>query len=156
MPFPQEFTWGVATSAYQVEGEVDEDGRGPSIWDTFCHTPGHIAEGHTGDVACDHYHRYPQDIALMKRLSVTAYRFSIAWPRLFPQGGGPKNLKGFDFYHRLIDALLEAGTRRLSPSTMHLGWPVHRRRCWPGISSCVLMAWLYRRFGRSLRQVPSV
>jgi beta-glucosidase len=106
--FLSDFIWGTATASYQVEGAAQEDGRGPSIWDTFCRTPGKIKNGDTGDVACDHYHRYPEDIALMKELGVSAYRLSIAWPRLFPEGRGRLNTKGLEFYERLIDALLAA------------------------------------------------
>ncbi|GAA4603290.1 GH1 family beta-glucosidase [Actinoallomurus liliacearum] len=106
---PVDFAWGVATSSYQIEGAVDEDGRSPSIWDTFSHTPGKVDGGDHGDVACDHYHRWPEDIELMKRLGLTAYRFSIAWPRVFPGGTGPVNAPGLAFYDRLVDALLEAG-----------------------------------------------
>ncbi|MEV6653772.1 GH1 family beta-glucosidase [Streptomyces sp. NPDC051219] len=106
---PQDFAWGVATSAYQIEGAVAEDGRSPSIWDTFSHTPGKIAGDETGDLACDHYHRWREDIALMKELGVSAYRFSVAWPRVVPGGDGPVNRRGLDFYERLTDALLEAG-----------------------------------------------
>ena len=106
--WPKHFVWGVSTSSYQVEGAVAEDGRAPSIWDTRCRTAGKIANGDTGDVACDHYHRYPEDIALMKRLGIDAYRFSVAWPRVLPRGRGCPNPKGLDFYDRLIDALLEA------------------------------------------------
>jgi len=107
--FPRGFTWGTATASYQIEGAATEDGRGPSIWDTFSATPGCVANGDTGLVACDHYHRYEEDIAIMKKLGVTAYRFSIAWPRLFPQGDGVREERGFAFYNKLIDALLEAG-----------------------------------------------
>ena len=107
--FPNGFHWGVATSAYQVEGAWNEDGKGVSIWDTFAHTPGNIRGGSTGDVANDHYHRYPEDVALMKSIGATAYRFSIAWPRIFPDGTGRPNQKGLDFYSRLVDALLAAG-----------------------------------------------
>src|SRR5215467_3894305 len=103
--FPRQFHWGVATAAYQIEGAVDEDGRGPSIWDTFCQRPGVIRDGHTGDVACDHYHRWPADIELMTELGITAYRFSIAWPRVQPGGKGPANPAGLDFYDKLADAL---------------------------------------------------
>jgi beta-glucosidase len=106
---PADFTWGVATSAYQIEGAVSEDGRGLSIWDTFSHTAGKITAGGNGDVACDHYHRWRDDIALMKALGVAAYRFSIAWPRVVPDGDGPVNAAGLGFYDRLVDALLEAG-----------------------------------------------
>jgi len=106
--FPSDFVWGTATAAYQIEGAAQEDGRGPSIWDTFSHTPGKVKNGHTGDTACDHYHRYREDIALMKELGTNAYRFSIAWPRILPEGRGRINPRGLDFYDRLIDALLEA------------------------------------------------
>ena len=101
--------WGVATSAYQVEGAVDEDGRGPSIWDTFSRTAGKIRGGHTGDVACDHYHRFEEDVALMAELGVRAYRFSVAWPRIQPDGRGPANQRGLDHYRRLLDALNRRG-----------------------------------------------
>jgi beta-glucosidase len=107
--FPQGFRWGTATASYQVEGAVNEDGRGSSIWDTFSHTPGKTVNGATGDVADDHYHRYKQDVQLMKALGVTVYRFSIAWPRVFPQGSGSPNPKGLDFYNRLVDELLANG-----------------------------------------------
>ncbi|MGI8335507.1 GH1 family beta-glucosidase [Actinomadura scrupuli] len=106
---PDDFVWGAATSAYQIEGAVAEDGRSPSIWDTFSHTPGKIDDGDHGDVACDHYHRWPEDIELLKRLGVDAYRFSVAWPRVVPGGEGPVNPAGLAFYDRLVDALLEAG-----------------------------------------------
>lgn len=108
-PFPPDFTWGVATSSYQIEGAHAEGGRGPSIWDTFCRTPGAVRGGDTGDVACDHYHRFEEDVALMKRMGMGAYRFSVAWPRVLPGGTGATNRAGLDFYDRLVDALLEAG-----------------------------------------------
>ena len=107
--FPQGFLWGSATASYQVEGAVNEDGRGPSIWDTFSHTPGKTNNGDTGDVADDHYHRYKEDVQLMKDLGLKTYRFSVAWPRVFPQGTGTPNPKGLDFYNRLVDELLAAG-----------------------------------------------
>ncbi|MEU8563759.1 GH1 family beta-glucosidase [Streptomyces cyaneofuscatus] len=107
--FPADFTWGVATAAYQIEGAVTEDGRSPSIWDTFSHTPGKVDNGDTGDIACDHYHRVPEDIGLIKQVGADAYRFSIAWPRVVPGGDGPVNKAGLDFYDRLVDGLLEAG-----------------------------------------------
>ncbi|MFC9179037.1 GH1 family beta-glucosidase [Streptomyces sp. NPDC057107] len=106
---PADFTWGVATASYQIEGAVAEDGRSPSIWDTFSHTPGKIDGGDTGDVACDHYHRVPEDIGLIKQVGAGAYRFSVAWPRVVPGGDGPVNKAGLDFYDRLVDGLLEAG-----------------------------------------------
>ena len=107
--FPDGFRWGVATSSYQIEGAWNEDGKGESIWDTFAHTPGNIENGDTGDVANDHYHRVEEDVALMQSIGVTAYRFSISWPRIFPEGTGRPNAKGLDFYDRLVDALLAAG-----------------------------------------------
>ncbi len=106
---PADFLWGVATASYQIEGAHDEDGRKPSVWDTFCRTPGKVVNGDTGDVACDHYHRFRDDVKLMKDLGVKAYRFSIAWPRVVPDGDGAVNQQGLDFYRRLVDALLEAG-----------------------------------------------
>ena len=109
MTFPDGFLWGAATAAYQIEGAATEDGRGPSIWDTFCRVPGAVKNGDTGDVACDHYHRYREDVELMRRLGLGAYRFSISWPRVMPQGRGPVNEPGLAFYDRLVDALLEAG-----------------------------------------------
>ena len=107
--FPQGFIWGTATAAYQVEGAVHADGRGPSIWDTFSHTPGKTHEGQTGDVADDFYHRYQGDVDLMRHLGCKGFRFSIAWPRVFPQGTGAPNPKGLDFYKRLLDSLHAAG-----------------------------------------------
>ena len=107
--FPKDFAWGTATSAYQIEGAVNEDGRGPSIWDSYAHTPGKIRDGSHADIAVDHYHRYKEDVQLMKALGVNAYRFSIAWPRIFPDGAGTPNAKGLDFYNRLIDELLANG-----------------------------------------------
>jgi beta-glucosidase len=106
--FPKDFVWGSSTSAYQIEGAANEDGRGPSIWDTFCRMKDRVDHGHTGDVACDHYHRYAEDVALMRSLGLSAYRFSVAWPRLLPRGRGAVNPAGLDFYDRLIDTLLEA------------------------------------------------
>jgi beta-glucosidase len=107
--FPEGFRWGTATSAYQVEGAAQEDGRGLSIWDTFAREPGRIRDGSTGEVSVDHYHRYKEDVALMKWMGAQAYRFSIAWPRVFPEGRGNPNPKGLDFYDRLVDELLAAG-----------------------------------------------
>ena len=109
--FPNGFLWGAATASYQVEGAHDEDGRSPSIWDTFSRTPGKVVNGDTGDVACDHYHRYAEDVALMSELGLDAYRFSVAWPRVVPSGTGAVNHAGLDFYSRLVDRLLEHGIR---------------------------------------------
>ena len=106
---PADFRWGAATAAYQVEGAVDEDGRGPSIWDTFTHTPGRTLNGDTGDVAADHYHRFPEDIRLMRDFGMNAYRFSISWPRIVPEGSGAANRAGLDHYDRLVDGLLDSG-----------------------------------------------
>ena len=109
--FPDGFLWGASTSAYQIEGAPLEDGAGPSIWERFCHTPGMVANGDTGDVACDHYHRWDEDVRLMKDLGLEGYRFSISWSRIFPRGTGLVNQRGVDFYSRLVDALLEAGIK---------------------------------------------
>ena len=107
--FPDGFLWGAATAAYQIEGAVQEDGRGESIWDRFSHAIGRTANGDTGDVACDHYHRWQEDIGIMRELGLAAYRFSIAWPRIIPEGRGAVNQPGLDFYERLVEGLLEAG-----------------------------------------------
>ncbi len=107
--FPDGFLWGAATAAYQIEGAPDADGKGPSIWDTFSHIPGKVFHGETGDVACDSYRRYPEDIAMLQRLGAGAYRFSLSWPRIQPDGRGVPNAKGLDYYSRLIDGLLEKG-----------------------------------------------
>ncbi len=107
--FPEHFVWGAATASYQIEGGHEEDGRGESIWDRFCRTPGKVYNGDTGDIACDHYHRYREDIALMQEIGLKGYRFSVAWPRIFPTGRGALNPAGLDFYDRLVDGLLDAG-----------------------------------------------
>jgi beta-glucosidase len=112
--FPRDFNWGVATSSYQIEGAAKVDGRGESIWDRFCATPGKVVNMENGDVACDHYNRYPEDIQLMKDIGVNTYRFSLAWPRMFPTGDKNREQRGFDFYNRLIDALLEADIKPLA------------------------------------------
>ncbi len=109
LQIPTDFLIGAATAAYQIEGAVKEGGRGPSIWDTFCHTPGKIDNGDTGDVACDHYHRYQEDVDIMRDMSLDAYRFSISWSRIFPDGSGKINPAGLAYYDRLLDALLAAG-----------------------------------------------
>ncbi|MEU6713359.1 GH1 family beta-glucosidase [Nonomuraea sp. NPDC046802] len=117
--FPENFLWGTATAAYQVEGAWAEDGRGPSIWDTFSHTPGLVAGGDTGDAACDHYHRLDEDLGILAALGVGAYRFSISWPRVRPGGRGPLNQAGVDFYDRLIDGLL---SRDIAPVATLYHW----------------------------------
>ena len=131
--FPSDFLWGSATSSYQIEGAVHIDGRSESIWDRFCRRPGAIADGTNGDVACDHYHRFADDVALMRRLRLNAYRFSIAWPRVIPDGRGTVNQRGLDFYDRLVDALLADGIRPFAtlyhwdlPQVLEDqgGWPV--------------------------------
>ncbi|HEX2221898.1 MAG TPA: family 1 glycosylhydrolase, partial [Candidatus Limnocylindria bacterium] len=109
MPFPPDFLWGAATASYQIEGSVRDDGRGESIWDRFTRRPGAIENGHTGDVAADHYARWEADVDRMAELGLKAYRFSIAWPRLFPDGGEQLNTRGLAFYDRLVDRLLERG-----------------------------------------------
>ncbi len=109
LSFPAGFIWGAATSSYQIEGAWNDDGKGESIWDRFTHTPGHIIDNSTGDVACDHYHRWPEDVKLMKSIGLQAYRFSISWPRILPAGRGAINQAGLDFYSRLVDGLLAAG-----------------------------------------------
>ena len=129
LQFPKKFTWGTATAAYQIEGAVHEDGRQDSIWDVFSHTPGKTANGDTGDIADDHYHRWKDDIALMKSLGYKAYRFSLAWPRILPDGRGKVNQPGIDFYNRLIDELLNSGIQPLVtlyhwdlPAALPDGW----------------------------------
>lgn len=109
LKFPQGFLWGAATASYQIEGGWNEDGKGESVWDRFAHTPGKIYQGHSGDTACDHYHRWQEDIALMQQIGLKAYRFSTSWPRILPTGRQQVNEKGIEFYDRLVDALLKAG-----------------------------------------------
>jgi beta-glucosidase len=123
MSFSDSFVWGVATASYQIEGAVAEGGRKPSVWDMLCRKPGAVFEGHTGDIACDHYHRYKEDIALMKELGVQGYRFSIAWPRIMPDGTGKVNQEGLDFYNRLVDGLLEAGIQPWA-TLFHWDYPI--------------------------------
>lgn len=127
-----DFRWGAATSAYQIEGAVAEGGRSPSIWDTFCRVPGAIDNSDTGDVACDHYHRWPEDIALMRRLNLDSYRLSIAWPRVLPNGTGQVNAAGLDFYDRLVDELL---ANDITPFTTLYHWDLPQvlqdRGGWP-------------------------
>ncbi|MFJ8729253.1 GH1 family beta-glucosidase [Streptomyces bauhiniae] len=129
---PTDFRWGTATSAYQIEGAVAEDGRSPSIWDTFSHTPGKIDGDDNGDTACDHYHRWRDDLGLMRQLGIDTYRLSVAWPRVLPGGDGPVNAKGLAFYDELTDALLEAG---ITPSVTLYHWDLPQvlqdRGGWP-------------------------
>ena len=120
--FPQGFLWGSATAAYQVEGAWNIDGRGESIWDRFAHTPGKVKNNANGDIACDSYHRYKDDIALMRRLGMKTYRFSISWPRVQPDGRGAPNVKGLDYYKRVTDALLAADIRPF-PTLYHWDLP---------------------------------
>ncbi len=120
--FPKDFIWGSATSAYQVEGAHDVDGRTPSIWDRFAHTPGRVRDGSNGDVACDQYHRYPEDVALMRELGLGAYRFSLSWPRVIPNADGAVNGAGLAYYDRLVDTLLEAGITPY-PTLFHWDMP---------------------------------
>ncbi|MFC6885040.1 MULTISPECIES: GH1 family beta-glucosidase [Actinomadura] len=135
-PFPAGFRWGAATAAYQIEGAAAEDGRGPSVWDTFCRTPGRVLGGDTGDVAVDHYHRFREDVALMAELGLTAYRFSVSWPRVHPDGRGGRgagvNEAGLDFYRRLVDELLAAGVEPW-PTLYHwdLPQPLEDAGGWP-------------------------
>ena len=107
--FPEQFIWGAATASYQIEGGWNEDGKGPSIWDEFSHTPGKVRNNDTGDVACDHIHRYKEDVQLMQQLGLKAYRFSISWPRVLPEGTGKVNEAGIRFYSDLVDELLANG-----------------------------------------------
>jgi beta-glucosidase len=129
--FPKGFVWGVATAAYQIEGAADDDGKGPSVWDAFSKKKGAVFEGHTGDDACDHYHRYLEDIALMKRLGVGSYRFSVSWPRVLPAGVGAPNRKGIDFYSRLVDELLDNDIEPLC-TVFHWDYPqaLYKRGGW--------------------------
>jgi beta-glucosidase len=130
--FPQGFLWGASTSAYQIEGAAREDGRGASMWDTFAHTPGKVHRGDNGDVAADHYHRVAEDVALMGELGLRAYRFSIAWPRVVPDGRGAVNARGLDFYRRLVELLLESGIEPV-PTLYHwdLPQPLQNAGGWP-------------------------
>jgi beta-glucosidase len=132
LQFPAGFHWGSATASYQIEGAWQEDGKGESVWDRFSHTPGKIRNGHTGDVACDSYHRFREDIALLREMNLTSYRFSIAWPRIQPKGSGSPNAKGLDYYRRLVDGLLDAGIRPF-PTLYHWDLPqaLEERGGWP-------------------------
>jgi beta-glucosidase len=131
MGFPKGFVWGAAAASYQIEGGAYEDGKGPSVWDTMSHWPGKVWEGNTGDVACDHYHRYEEDVHLMAEIGLNAYRFSINWPRVLPEGTGAANEAGLDFYDRLVDELLEAGIQPWA-TLFHWDYPLalYRRGGW--------------------------
>jgi beta-glucosidase len=109
--FPENFIWGTATAAYQIEGAYNEDGKGESIWDRYTHTPGTIRNNDTGDIACDHYHLYEKDVEIMKELGIKSYRFSISWSRIFPDGIGKPNKKGIEFYRKLVDLLTDNGIK---------------------------------------------
>ncbi len=139
--FPADFLWGTATSAYQIEGAAREDGRGLSIWDQFAASPGATYQGDTGDIAADHYHRMPDDVALMRELGVSAYRFSIAWPRILPEGTGKVNTQGLDFYDRLVDTLLAQG---IAPAITLYHWDLplalHERGGWLNRDTAYLFA----------------
>ncbi len=119
LAFPPGFMWGAATAAYQIEGATAADGRGPSVWDTFSRTPGKVRGGDTGDIACDSYHRYPEDADLLRSLGLSSYRFSVSWPRIFPEGGGQLNQAGLDYYKRLLDTLAE---RAITPTATLFHW----------------------------------
>jgi len=129
---PSDFVWGAATASYQIEGATNEDGRGESVWDRFAATPGKVRNGDSGAVACDFYHRYREDIALMRELGIDAFRFSIAWPRVIPSGRGPVNVAGLDFYDRLVDELLGNG---IAPYATLFHWdtpqPLEEAGGWP-------------------------
>ena len=151
LTFPQQFVWGAATASYQIEGAVAEDGRGPSIWDTFSHTPGKVERGETGDVAADHYHRMRDDVAIMAGLGLRSYRFSIAWPRIVPAGSGAVEQRGIDFYSRLVDALLADG---ISPVATLYHWdlpqPLEDAGGWPDRDTAFRFAEYAEVIGRAL------
>jgi beta-glucosidase len=157
---PRGFIWGASTSSYQVEGAAKEDGRGPSIWDSYCGQAGRIANGDTGNVACDHYHRYPEDIGLMRELGIKAYRFSVAWPRVQPTGRGAVNEAGLAFYDRLIDALMAAGIEPwlclyhwdLPQALDDLGGWTNRDCAWWFADYAALIA---RRFGDRVKRLAT-
>ena len=161
MTFPEGFVWGAATAAYQVEGAADVDGRGPSIWDRFTHTPGRVSNGETGDVACDHYHRYREDVALMAQLGLDGYRFSVSWPRVLPDGTGRVNEAGLDFYDRLVDELLAHG---ISPHLTLYHWDLpqalENAGGWPARSTAEAFAEyaavVAARLGDRVRHVATV
>lgn len=153
--FPPGFIWGAATAAYQIEGGWDSDGKGESIWDRYSHTPGKIADNSNGDIACDHYQRYREDVDLMAALGLQAYRFSISWPRIFPDGGTKPNQRGLDFYRRLVEALHERG---IMPAATLYHWDLPQalqdRGGWPNRDTALRFAeyasYLFRNLGRDI------
>ena len=145
--FSNDFRWGAATAAYQIEGGAEAGGRGASVWDMLCRQPGRIYEGHTGAVACDHFGRWKEDIRIMKAIGLKAYRFSVAWPRVIPDGDGAVNPEGLAFYDRLVDGLLEAGIAVVSTTDGPM------RREWPRASSWAALSGLFE--SRSSRSTPS-
>ena len=151
IPFPRNFFWGAATSSYQIEGAWKVDGKGESIWDRFAHTPGKIKNGDTGDVACDSYHRWQEDIALLRAMNLNSYRFSISWPRIQPSGAGPANSEGVDYYRRLVDALLEA---RIRPLVTLYHWDLPQvledAGGWPNRDTAARFADYAEQMGRAL------
>ena len=151
IPFPRDFFWGAATSSYQIEGAWKADGKGESIWDRFAHTPGKIKNGDTGDVACDSYHRWQEDIALLRAMNLNSYRFSISWPRIQPSGAGPANSEGVDYYSRLVDALLEA---RIRPLVTLYHWDLPQvledAGGWPNRDTAARFADYAEQMGRAL------
>ncbi|MGC2369557.1 MAG: GH1 family beta-glucosidase [Candidatus Sulfotelmatobacter sp.] len=151
IPFPRNFFWGAATSSYQIEGAWKADGKGESIWDRFAHTQGKIKNGDTGDVACDSYHRWQEDIALLRAMNLNSYRFSISWPRIQPSGAGPANSEGVDYYRRLVDALLEA---RIRPLVTLYHWDLPQvledAGGWPNRDTAARFADYAEQMGRAL------
>lgn len=143
--FPEDFIWGTATAAYQIEGGAQLDGRGPSIWDTFSHTPGKIHSGDTGDIACDHYHRWEEDLQLVRWLGVEAYRFSLSWSRIIPNGTGPVNEDGLAYYGRLIDYLLDAG---IKPIVTLYHWDLPQKLQDKGGWACRETAYAFEEYAR--------
>ena len=141
LAFPPGFTWGAATAAYQIEGAANADGKGPSVWDTFSHTPGKVRGGDTGDIACDSYHRYREDAELLSSLGLSAYRFSVSWPRILPDGAGQVNQAGLDYYRALADALLERG---IAPTATLYHWDLPQalqdRGGWPSRETALRFA----------------
>ena len=159
--FPAGFTWGAATASYQIEGAFAEDGKGESIWDRFSHVPGHVAGGDTGDVACDHYHRYHEDVAILAGLGLNAYRFSVSWPRVIPSGTGRVNAAGLDFYERLVDELLAHG---IAPHVTLYHWdlpqPLEDAGGWPARATALAFAEyagvVARRLGDRVTHVATI